>query len=54
MLAQGDSTPYIATKAYGKGQFIYDGAMQPLIGHGGWAPGMQHLRHFPQSHRMGL
>ena len=25
---------------YGKGRFIYHAALQPLIGHGGWAPGM--------------
>src|SRR5262249_33802111 len=25
---------------YGKGTFIYDASMQPLIGHGGWSPGM--------------
>jgi hypothetical protein len=39
-LAQGDVSPYLLTKAYGKGQFVYDAAMQPLIGHGGYAPGM--------------
>src|SRR5208337_3186148 len=32
--------PYIAVKGYGSGQFIYDAALQPLIGHGGFAPGM--------------
>src|SRR5256885_72679 len=32
--------PYITTKAYGRGYFIYDAAMQPLMGNGGWAPGM--------------
>jgi len=39
-VAQGDGSPYLLTKAHGKGQFIYDAAMQPLIGHGGYAPGM--------------
>jgi hypothetical protein len=39
-LAQGDASPYVLTKSYGKGQFIYDAAMQPLIGHGSYAPGM--------------
>jgi len=38
-LADG-SLPYILIKPYGKGYFIYDAALQPLIGHGGWAPGM--------------
>ncbi|HVV72924.1 MAG TPA: Ig-like domain-containing protein, partial [Verrucomicrobiae bacterium] len=40
VLAQGDSTPYLLVKAYGKGVFIYDAATQPLMGHGGWAPSM--------------
>ena len=41
VLAQGDvGLPYILVKPYGKGYFIYDAALQPLIGHGGWAPGM--------------
>ena len=32
--------PYLLVKPYGKGYFIYDASMQPLLGHGGWAPGM--------------
>jgi len=32
--------PLITTKSYGAGYFIYHGAMQPLIGHGGNDPGM--------------
>ncbi len=38
VLAQGDGSPYIVIKAYGKGYFIYYAGMQPLIGHGGFAP----------------
>ena len=41
VIAQGDgNVPYLLVKPYGKGYFIYDAALQPLIGHGGWAPGM--------------
>ena len=40
VLAQGDNYPYILIKQYGKGYFIYDAAFQPLVGHGGFAPGM--------------
>ncbi|MDB6109652.1 MAG: hypothetical protein JWR69_1402, partial [Pedosphaera sp.] len=40
VLAQGDTRPYLLVKPFGKGFFIYDAAMQPLIAHGGWAPGM--------------
>lgn len=40
VLAQGDSYPYLAVKQFGKGYFIYCAAFQPLIGHGGFAPGM--------------
>ncbi|MGO8925800.1 MAG: Ig-like domain-containing protein, partial [Limisphaerales bacterium] len=41
VIAQGDgNAPYLLVRPYGKGYFIYDAAMQPLIGHGGWAPGM--------------
>ncbi|MGH7868902.1 MAG: hypothetical protein ACREP9_15025, partial [Candidatus Dormibacteraceae bacterium] len=40
VLAQGDSSPYLLVKAYGKGYFIYDAATEPLLGHGGWAPEM--------------
>ena len=41
VIAQGDgNVPYLLVKPYGKGYFIYDAALQPLLGHGGWAPGM--------------
>ena len=41
VLAQGDgNVPYLLVKPYGKGFIIYNASMQPLIGHGGWAPGM--------------
>ena len=40
VLAQADVSPYLIVKPYGKGYFIYDAAFQPLIGHGGFAPGM--------------
>jgi Bacterial Ig domain len=32
--------PYITVKPFGKGYFIYDAGMQPIIGSGGYAPGM--------------
>jgi hypothetical protein len=34
------SNLYLASKPYGSGYFIYDAALQPLIGHGGFAPSM--------------
>ena len=40
VLVVNDSSPYLLVKNYGKGRFIYHAAFQPLIGHGGWAPGM--------------
>ncbi len=40
VLTTGDSYPFLVVKPYGKGYFIYHAAFQPLIGHGGWAPGM--------------
>jgi len=41
VIAQGDGgLPYLMVKPYGKGWFIYDAALQPLIGHSGWSPGM--------------
>ena len=41
VIATGDGTlPYITTTPYGQGQFIYDAAMQPLMGFGGFSPGM--------------
>src|SRR5579862_1011782 len=38
VLGQGDATPYFLVMQYGKGYFIYDAAMEPLLGHGAWAP----------------
>jgi Putative Ig domain len=40
VLAQGDVTPFLTVKPYGKGCFIYCAAFQPLIGHSGFAPSM--------------
>jgi hypothetical protein len=41
VIANGDNgIPYLAATPYGNGYFIYDAAMQPLLGNGGWAPGM--------------
>ena len=40
VLAQGDTYPYLLVKPFGKGYFIYHAAFQPLVGHGGFAPGM--------------
>jgi hypothetical protein len=40
VIASGDSGPLISVKSYGEGQFIYHGVFQPLIGHGGYDPGM--------------
>jgi hypothetical protein len=40
VLAQGDATPFLTVRAYGKGYLIYCAAFQPLIGHSGFAPSM--------------
>ncbi|SPE49981.1 hypothetical protein SBV1_100025 [Verrucomicrobia bacterium] len=40
VIAQGDVGPYLVTAPFGKGTFIYEAAMQPLLGHGGNAPAM--------------
>jgi hypothetical protein len=41
VIAVGDNNiPYLATTNYGNGTIIYDAAMQPVEGNGGWAPGM--------------
>ncbi len=42
VLVRGDTTnqPYLAVKQYGSGCFIYDAALEPLIAHGGFGPGM--------------
>ncbi len=40
VIANGDIGPLLTVKNYGQGQFIYYGAFQPLIGHGGYDSGM--------------
>jgi hypothetical protein len=40
VLARGDVYPYLLTKPFGQGQFIYHAGMQPLLGVGGFAPSM--------------
>jgi len=40
VIANGDSGPLLAIKSYGQGQFIYHGALEPLVGHGGYDAGM--------------
>jgi uncharacterized repeat protein (TIGR01451 family) len=44
IVANGDTFPnnylYLTVKQFGKGYFIYYSPMQPLIGHGGFSPGM--------------
>src|ERR1051325_11645763 len=40
IVAHGDGVPFLAVKRFGKGSFIYIAAFQPLLGHGGFAPGM--------------
>ena len=40
IIAQGDGSPFLAVKPFGNGYFIYTAEFQPLIGHGGFAPGM--------------
>jgi uncharacterized repeat protein (TIGR01451 family) len=40
VIANGGSGPLLATKSYGQGRFVYHGALNPLIGHGGNDPGM--------------
>jgi hypothetical protein len=39
VIADGDTSPFLLTKQFGQGTFIYDAAMNPLLGHGGAAPG---------------
>ena len=53
VLAQGDVYPYLLTKSFGKGQFIYHAAMQPLLGYNGFAPNMHSYLIF-RSYRMGV
>ncbi len=40
VIANGDSGPLLATTPFGKGTFIYHGAMQPLIGHTVYDPSL--------------
>jgi len=40
VIANGDSGPILAVRNYGQGQFVYHGAIQPLIGHGMIDPSM--------------
>jgi hypothetical protein len=40
VLATGDNAPFLTVRRFGKGYFIYHAAFQPLVGHGGFAPGM--------------
>jgi hypothetical protein len=40
ILTGDNGVPYLTTTPYGKGNFIYDAAMQPIEGNGGWAPSM--------------
>ena len=40
VLAWGNSSPCLTVNQYSNGCVIYDAALQPLIGHGGFAPGM--------------
>jgi hypothetical protein len=40
VVATGDNSPLLLIKPFGNGYFIYNAAFQPLIGHGGFAPGM--------------
>lgn len=39
-LADGDAGALLTVSNYGQGQIIYHGVFQPLIGHGGYDPGM--------------
>jgi hypothetical protein len=40
VIAAGDVSPYLLDKQFGQGHFLYYAPMQPLLGNGGWAPGM--------------
>ena len=40
VVAMGDVYPYLTVQAYGKGYFIYEGAFNPIVAHGGFGPGM--------------
>ena len=40
VVGMGDTYPWLLVKPYGKGYFIYCAAMEPLLGHSGWDPGM--------------
>ena len=38
VIAEGDLYPNLLVKQFGKGYFVYYSSLQPLIGHGAWAP----------------
>jgi hypothetical protein len=40
VIANGAQSPFLTDNAFGSGHFIYQANLQPLIGHGGWSPGM--------------
>jgi hypothetical protein len=40
VLAAGDVYPSLLDKQFGRGHFLYYAPLQPLLGNGGWAPGM--------------
>jgi Bacterial Ig domain len=40
LLANGAVSPFLTENAFGKGHFIYEASMEPIIGHGGWASSM--------------
>ncbi|WP_372966455.1 Ig-like domain-containing protein, partial [Marinobacter sp.] len=40
VIANGENGPLLTVKSLGQGQMIYHGTLQPLIGHGGYDPGM--------------
>ena len=49
VVASGNNFPYLLDRPFGKGRFIYHAAMQPLIAHGGWGPGMYAYQIFKKS-----
>jgi hypothetical protein len=40
VIAAGDTYPYLLDKQFGQGHFLYYAPLQPLLGNGGWSPGM--------------
>ncbi len=49
VVAQGDNYPFLLVKQYGKGCFIYCAAIEPILGHSGWDPGMYSYAIFRKS-----